>query len=187
MRREAATALGRIGDKRSNGPLVTAAACAADRFEEHAITLALIENFSRLTNQNIGASIPQLLTLPPRSARAALIAFDQMDWSQLQSAHVAPLLKSRDAGLRRAALWVFTRHADWASGVRDYLKAWLRAEKWDAGEEDLIRETLANFAADAGVQQIMAVALNTPELKDDRRLFLLDVMERSPLKKFPDQ
>ncbi len=187
VRREAATALGRLSDKRSNGPLVTAAARPADRFEEHAITFALIQNFSRMTNQNIGASIPQLLTLPPRSARAALIAFDQMDRSQLQMAHVAPLLKSRDAGLRRAALWVFTRHADWAPGVRDYLKTWLRAEKWDAGEEDLIRETLANFAGDAGVQQVVAVALNTPELKDERRLFLLDVMERSPLKKFPDQ
>jgi putative membrane-bound dehydrogenase-like protein len=187
VRREAATALGRIGDKRSNGPLVTAAARAADRFEEHAITYALIGNFSRLTNQSIGPSIPQLYTLPPRAARAALIAFDQMDRSQLQMAHVVPLLKSRDPALRRAALSVFTRHADWAPGVRDYLKSRLRADKWDADEADLLRETLANFAADAGVQQVVAVALNTPELKDERRFFLLDVMERSPLKKFPDQ
>jgi len=187
VRREAATALGRIGEKRSNGPLVTAAARAADRFEEHAITYSLIQNFSRMTNQHIGASIPQLLTLPPRSAKAALIAFDQMDRSQLLMAHAAPLLQSRDAGLRRAALWVFSRHADWAAGVRDHLKARLRADKWEAGEEELLRETLLNFAADAGVQAAVAVALNTPELKEERRLFLLDVLERSPLKKFPDQ
>lgn len=185
-RREAATALGRIGEKRSNGPLVTAAARAADRFEEHAITYALIQNFSRLTNQNIGASIPQLFTLPPRSAKAALIAFDQMDRSQLLMAHVEPLLRSRDAELRRTALWVFSRHPDWAAGVRDYLKARLKADKWEAGEEELLRETLLNFSADAGVQTVVAVALNTPELKEDRRHFLLDVLERSPLKKFPD-
>jgi len=186
VRREAATALGRLGDKRSNGPLVTAAARAVDRFEEHAITYALIQNFSRMTNQSIGPSIPQLYTLPAGSARAALLAFEQMDRSQLQMAHVAPLLKSRDPALRRAALAVFTRHADWAPGVRDFLKSRLRADQWDAGEDELLRETLFNFAADAGVQQIIAAALNTPGLKDDRRAFLLEVMERTPLKKFPD-
>ncbi len=186
VRREAATALGRIGDKRSNGPLVTAATRAADRFEEHAITYALIENFSRMTNQSIGSSIPQLFTLPPRSTKAALIAFDQMDNSQLQMTHVTPLLQSKDAELRRTALWVFTRHPDWSAGVRDYLRARLRADKWDAGEEELLRETLLNFAADAALQGIVAVTLNRPETKEARRLFLLDVLERSPLKKFPD-
>ncbi|KAF0180133.1 MAG: Membrane-bound dehydrogenase domain protein [Limisphaerales bacterium] len=187
VRREAATALGRIGDKRSNGLLVTAAARAADRFEEHALTYALIQNFSRLTNQNAGAASAQLPNLHPRSARTALIAFDQMDGSRLVMEHVAPLLRSRDAALRRAALWVFSRHADWAPGVRDYLKSRLKADKWEPGEEELLRETLLNFAADAGLQGILAVALNTPETKEERRLFLLDVLERSPVKKFPEQ
>ncbi|MFM8468963.1 MAG: hypothetical protein ACKODH_03175, partial [Limisphaerales bacterium] len=183
---EAATALGRIGDKRSNGPLVPAAARAADRGEEHAISYALIQNFSRLTNQNAGTASAHLPSLPPRSAMAALIALEQMDGSGLVMSHVAPLLRSGDAELRRAALWVFSRHPDWVSGVRDHLKSRLRAEKWDAGEEELLRETLFNFAADAGTQQVIAVALNTPELKEERRLFLLDVLERSPVKQFPD-
>ena len=139
-----------------------------------------------MTNQNVGGSTAQLVNLSPRSAKAALIAFDQMDGSQLLMAHVTPLLRSPDAGLRRAALWVFSRHADWGAGVRDYLKQRLKADKWDAGEEELIRETLLNFTADAAVQQVMAVALNTPEVREERRLFLLDVIERSPLKKFPD-
>lgn len=186
VRREAATALGRIGDKRSNGPLVTAAGRAADRFEEHALTYALIQNFSRLTNQNIGASIPQLFTLPPRSAKAALLAFDQMDGSQLQQGHVAPLLRSSDVELRRAALGVFARHPDWAAGVRDHLVARVRADKWDAGEEALLRESLLNFAADPALQSAIAVALNTPTTREERRLFLLDVIERSPLTKFPE-
>ena len=119
-------------------------------------------------------------------AKAALIAFDQMDASQLQMAHVAPLLQSRDAELRRAALWVFARHEDWAPGVRDYLKARLRADNWDAGEAELLRETLLSFASDAGVQNAIAVALNTATQREERRLFLLDVVERSALKKFPD-
>ena len=186
VRREAATALGRIGDKRSNGPLVTAAARAADRFEEHALTYALLENFSRMTNQNIGTSTVQLPTMHPRSAKAALIAFDQMDGSQLVMAHVTPLLQSKDAELRRTALWVFSRHADWSAGVRDYLRERLRADKWDAGEEELLRETLLNFASDAVLQGVVAVTLKRPETKEERRLFLLDVLERSPLKKFPD-
>ena len=186
VRREAATALGRIGDKRSNGPLVTAAARATDRFEEHALTYALIQNFSRMTNQNVGTATAQLPTLHPRSAKAALIAFDQMDGSQLLMAHVVPLLRSQDAELRRTALWVFSRHPEWVAGVRDHLKARLKAEKWESGEEELVRETLLNLAADAALQGALAVALNTPELNMERRLFLLDVLERSPLKKFPD-
>lgn len=186
VRREAATALGRIGDKRSNGPLVTAAMRAADRFEEHAITYALIQNFSRLTNQNVGTATAQLPTLPPRSAKAALIAFDQMDGSRLVMSHVTPLLRSPDADLRRAALWVFSRHADWGAGVKDYLKERLRAERWTAEETDLLRETFLNFSADAGLQTVLAVALNSPAASEERRLFLLDVIERSPLKKFPD-
>ncbi|MEQ2008991.1 MAG: PVC-type heme-binding CxxCH protein, partial [Limisphaerales bacterium] len=186
VRREVATALGRIGEKRSNGPLVTAAARAADRFEEHAITYALIQNFSRLTNQNVGTSTAQLVNLPPRSAKAALIAFDQMDGSRLVMSHVTPLLRSPDADLRRAALWVFSRHADWGAGVKDYLKERLRAERWTADETELLRETFLNFATDAGLQTVLAVALNSPAASEERRLFLLDVIERSPLKKFPD-
>jgi putative heme-binding domain-containing protein len=185
VRREAATALGRIGEKRSNGPLVTAAARAADRFEEHAITYALIQNFSRMTNQNIGSSTDQLPTLPPRSAKAALIAFDQMEPSQLVMGHVTPLLRSKDADLRRTALWVFSRHSDWGTGVRDYLASRLRTDGWDAAEEQLLRETLQNFAEDAAVQSVVAEVLNSPLAKEERRLFLLDLMERSPVKKFP--
>ena len=186
VRREAATALGRLGEKHANGALVTAAATAADRFEEHAITYSLIQNYSRMTNQPIGSSILQLPILPPRSAKAALIAFDQMDGSQLEMAHVAPLLRSKDVGLRRAALWVFSRHADWGGGLKEHLQAWLRADDWDADEEVLLRDTFQNFAADAELQSVIAVALNTPTLPDQRRFFLLDVMERSPLKKFPE-
>ena len=42
-RREAATALGQIGDQRAAPALVAAAARADDRFIEHAVTYALIE------------------------------------------------------------------------------------------------------------------------------------------------
>ncbi|NDE97778.1 MAG: dehydrogenase, partial [Verrucomicrobia bacterium] len=185
VRREAATALGRIGEKRSNGPLVSAAARAADRFEEHAITYALIQNFSRMTNLTIGSSTDQLPTLPPRSAKAALIAFDQMEPSQLVMTHVTPLLRSKDAELRRTALWVFSRHPDWGAGVRDYLASRLRTDAWDPADELLLRETLQNFAEDAAVQSVVAEILNSSVAREERRLFLLDVVERIPLKKFP--
>lgn len=186
VRREAATALGRMGEKRSNGFLVNAAARPADRFEEHALIYALIQNFSRMTNQPVGSSSAQLVFLPPRSAQAALIAFDQMDGSTLAMAHVAPLLRSKDAHLRRAALWVFTRHADWGAGLKDYLRERFRAEAWEVGEAALLQDTLHAFATDAGLQGVLAVALNTATLKEERRLFLLEVMERSPLKQFPE-
>ena len=114
-----------------------------------------------MTNQAISSSAEQLPTLPPRSAKAALIAFDQMEPSQLAMGHVTPLLRSPDAEVRRAALWVFARHADWGAGVREYLTSRLRTDTWDAGEADLLAEMLQNFAADAAVQTVIAAALNT--------------------------
>src|SRR5690606_25778484 len=76
--RQAATALGQIGDTRSIPALLQAVSTASDRFVEHAIIHTLI---------TLGQSEPlvQALNNPsPGIKRAAVIALDQMDQSPLR-------------------------------------------------------------------------------------------------------
>jgi putative membrane-bound dehydrogenase-like protein len=47
--------------------------------------------------------------------RAALIALDQMDGSDLRAIDGLPFLRSPDEGLRSAALWVFGHRPEWAT------------------------------------------------------------------------
>ena len=177
VRRQAATSLGQIGDARAVPALLAAAANAEDRFVEHAIIYSLIQL------KDAAAMLASLNAKEPRIRKAALIALDQMDNSPLQQAQVAPLLSHDNAELRRAALFVISHHADWASSVLQFLRTRLNAPKFDANEAEPVRETLFAFAADAQVQKLIAGALQTSNA--ERQLFLLEIIERCSLKELP--
>lgn len=178
-RRQAATALGQIGDTSAARSLLAAAADVEDRFVEHAIIYSLIElKASAEATASLNASSPKI-------RKAALIALDQMDGSPLSREQVSPLLGSADAELRRAALWVVSHHADWASTVIEFLRARLQSPTLDAGETEAVSETLLAFAADAQVQTLVADSLNDPKLSADRTLFLIETIERCALKQLP--
>ncbi len=177
VRLQAATSLGQIGDAIAVPALLAAAADAEDRFVEHAIIYALIQL------KDAAALQSSLNADAPRIRKAALIALDQMDDSPLQQAQVAPLLSHDNADLRRAALFVISHHADWASSVLQFLRARLNAPKFDANEAESVRETLLAFAADAKVQKLIAGALQTANA--ERQLFLLETIERCALKELP--
>jgi putative membrane-bound dehydrogenase-like protein len=179
-RRQAATALGQIGDARAVAPLLDAAADAADRFLEHAIIYSLIQL------KDSQAMIAAIKRPQPRIRKAALIALDQMDGSPITERHATPLLSDGDAELRRAALWVVSRHPNWAGAVLSFLRGRLRAPKFEANEIEPAREALLAFAADQQVQRLVAESLDNRALGVDRQLFLLETMERSPLKQLPD-
>src|SRR5262249_39559005 len=77
-RRQAAAALGQIGDPRAAGALIEASADAGDRFVEHSIIYSLI---------TLGQPAPLLDALrrpEPGVRKAALIALDQIDGSPLR-------------------------------------------------------------------------------------------------------
>jgi hypothetical protein len=179
-RRQAATALGQIGDARAVAPLLDAAAGAVDRFVEHAIIYSLIQL------KDSKAMIAALKRRQPRIRKAALIALDQMDGSPLAQHHAAPFLSDRDAELRRAALWVISHHADWAGAALSFLRGRLRAPKFEANEAEPVRETLLAFAAVQQVQNLVAESLDNRALGANRQLFLLETIERSPLKQLPE-
>ncbi|MBL8207254.1 MAG: HEAT repeat domain-containing protein, partial [Blastocatellia bacterium] len=177
VRSQAATSLGQIGETRAVTALLAAAADAEDRFVEHAIIYALIQL------KDAAAMQASLNANSPRVRKAALIALNEMDNSPLQQAQVAPLLNHDNADLRRAALFVISRHKDWAGAVLNYLRVRLNAPKFDASEADTVREALLTFAEDAQVQVLMTAALRNPNV--DRQLFLLDAVERCSLKELP--
>ncbi len=181
-RRNAATALGQIGDRRAVATLLEAAADAQDRFIEHAIIYSLIQ-------LNESKKLIAALKSPAAGTRkAALIALDQLDDSPIVAAHAAPFLGESDAALRKTALWVFSRHADkteWAGAVLAFLRNRLNADRFDANESDSVKDALLAFVADAQVQSLIAESLDKKQSSVERQLFLLEVIERCSLKQLP--
>ena len=185
IRRAVASTLGLLGNTKSNGPLIQAANTATNRFEDHAIIYSLIENYSRMTNSNIKHSAPQLPRIAPRSARAALIAFDQMDNSQLEQGHVLPLLDSDNPELQATAAEVFTRHPDWVDAAVTHLQSKFVGYKIGTNEMAGIKVLMHAFAANPEVQDVMASAFKNQGLEFPRRQAVIEVIHESDIAKFP--
>jgi putative heme-binding domain-containing protein len=179
VRRQAATALGQIGDARAASALLAASASVPDRFVEHAIIYALIQL------RNSTAVIEGLKQGEPNVRKAALIALDQMEGHPLRREQTAPLLGDASPELRRTALWVISHHSDWAGTVLEFLRTRLRDPKFAADEADSLRDVLLAFLADPQVQTMIAGLLGNPVLGSERQLFLLDTIERCSLKQIP--
>jgi len=167
-RRQAATALGQIGDARAVAALLDAAADPDDRFVEHAIIYSLI------TLRAPGPAAEAMKSSSPRVRQAALIALDQMDGAPLSRQQLASALHDSDPALRRAALWVATHHPDWSSDVLQMLRTRLRGPALPPQEEEAVRETLRSYCQVPDAQQLMA------------DLSLFDAIEQCPVKEFPE-
>ncbi|MBI3117955.1 MAG: HEAT repeat domain-containing protein, partial [Candidatus Hydrogenedentes bacterium] len=198
VRRQAATALGQLKAADAVSDLLSAAAASADRFEEHAIIYALIQ---------VGETGPLIAALDSRDdkdaksnedrrrdkaegnpavQKAALIALDQMPGSPLTREQFAPFLASNIEDLRKTALWVASHHADWSDVVLEFLQARLRTEDLDASALESLCEAVLAFAANTEIQTMLAALLQDSVLSDERRLFLLDTINRAPLTPFPE-
>jgi len=178
-RRQAATALGQIGDTRAVSALIAAAARADDRFLDHSVIYALIEL------KTPAPEIEALKSSSPRIRKAALIALDQMDASPLTSEQLAPFLNDRSKDLRTAALWVVSHHPDWSGTVLGFLHARLRAQGFPADEAEPVRDALLAICSDASAQKMVSDVLGDPATGAKRELFLLDTIDRCSLNEFP--
>jgi putative membrane-bound dehydrogenase-like protein len=179
VRREAATTLGRLGDPASVPALLAAASKTKDRFEEHAVTYALIQI-------KVSGQLVEALKSPDSSKqRIALIALDQMEGSPLKREEMAPLLANKNRELWRAALWVISHHPDWSGETVEVLRSRLSAVELPVEEAESVREALLALGGDASLQGMLANLLGDKTLNTERKLFLLDVMERCPVQQFP--
>ncbi len=180
VRRQAAAALGQIGDKRAAGALLEAAVHPADRFLEHSIIYSLIQL----------ADAPALLAAlshsSPAVRKASLIALDQMRGSPIRASHALGLLASKEAELRRAALWVISRHAAWSPELALALESRLRQPHHSESEAALIGEAMVTFCGGDRMKTVIAGALGGTSLDAERQTLLIEAVERCPLKEFPD-
>ena len=180
VRREAATALGRISDARAVPELLAALAAASDRMLEHALIYALIEIDDR------DATAAGLADASPEVRRGALIALDQMEHGQLTREQVTPLLDTANSALQLAALEVIGRHAGWADEALAVVRKWCRSADLPATQQSALRGTLLAFSREEAFQSVMAETLSAPETDPAIRMLLLEVMARAEVDPLPE-
>jgi putative heme-binding domain-containing protein len=175
LKREAATALGRIGKSEAVPALLEAVRAGGDRFLEHALIFALIRIGSR------DALVPALQDPSANVRRASLIALDQMENGSLTRELVTPLLDPTDLPLQQAALRVITARG-WSSEVLGIAREWLTSKSPDAA---MVQGVVVGFARDPKMQDLVAQALRSSETSADVRLLLLESMPRAAIEKLP--
>jgi putative heme-binding domain-containing protein len=177
VRRQAATALGQIGDKSAASALLAAAESADDRFVQHAIIYSLISlNQSDIVAQG-------LLHASPKVREVALITLDQMPASPLQADQLTPFLTSDNTGLRSTALWVASHHAEWSGDMAKFLSSRFKGPSLSDEEKELFEQILVSFCGNATMQQFMAGQVNNTT--KENKLFLLGAMAKCGVKEIP--
>lgn len=180
VRRQAAAALGRIGDPVAIPALLAASRDAGDRMLEHAFTYALIEISDR------EATLEGLQHPSANARRTALTALDQMDDGNLNRELIASVVKTDDEALLEAIVSVVARHPQWIDLVGDVIKNWLRRPEMSEVRRRSLQQSLYAMRRESECQSIMADALANPGTSTDARLLLMDVMLDSGFREFPD-
>jgi putative membrane-bound dehydrogenase-like protein len=175
VRRQAATALGQIGDPAAFGPLLEAAVGVADRFIQHAIIYSLI-SLDRPGLVAAGLDHPD-----PEVRKVALIAMDQSAEAYLKPEHLTPFLAGEDAGLQRTGLWVATHHPEWSAGMIGYMEG--QFAQGYAEKQDVLGELLVSFCGQKDMQAFVARQLEKGDAAFKR--FLLEKMAACPQDPFP--
>jgi putative membrane-bound dehydrogenase-like protein len=180
IRRETATALGRIGHPAAVPALLAALRPEDDRMLEHALIYALIEIADRpaLTRALQGDN--------PVVRRAALIALDQADDGSLEPRKVTPLLKDPDARVQAAALEALEHHPSWAREVLGVVRDWFGMGNLPPGGDDEARRLLAAYSGEGGVQAFVVETLHSEKTPAPARRLLLEVMAQAPLRPWPN-
>ena len=178
LRRVAAEALGRLGNKATAPALLAAAGAAQDRVGEHSVIYALIE-IADAASARAGLASPD-----PRIRRAALIALDQMDGHPLKPEDATPLLISADPLLKETAVWIAGHRPDWGGSLagfyRDRLSSASLAEKAVAE----LSSQLAPLARAPAIQALLADTLRAGPSPQARRA-ALGAMVAAALKDTP--
>lgn len=172
VRRQAATALGQMGDPAAIPSLLEAAIQVEDRFLLHAIRYALI-------SFNKPALLSKALQQPDPSQRiTALIALDQMENKMLAAADLQPFLESDLESLREAGIWVLKHHPEWSTYVAGLVRVWL--EQGISNDLDLenlqVLSTL--FCDDLALQQIIYSGLKDDQVPEHVRLILIESLAK---------
>src|SRR5205085_11449784 len=83
-------------------------------------------------------------------------------------------------------IWVVSHHPEWADVVLSYLDERLHDPAATAREQEALRGALVAFSGNAGAQELVARLLTDTRLGEPQMLFLLDTVDASTAKQFPD-
>jgi putative membrane-bound dehydrogenase-like protein len=178
VRREAATALGRIGRSAAVPRLLQTLRSGTDRFLDHALIYALIQIGDR-DAMRAGLSDPS-----PAVRRGALIALDQMGPDALTLDLVSPHLDADDPALRQAALRAAIRHPEWGASLADVVRGWLARGNVPIPAAALRRQLVA-YSKDPAIQAVMAEALERTTTPAATRILLLEAMALAHVDPWP--
>ena len=179
VRRAVAEALASCGRPESAIVLIDALAREPDRFEEHALTMALHRCASEaallaaLSNRNARVQAAALLLLDPRGG--------------LGAPAVAERLASSDPFVARVAQRILQRHREWAPAATDHLQRWLaRPNLSDSDEEALIRFA-QTFASHRPMLDLLGrIACGEGPENASRRAVALRLMSKLALDSVPE-
>jgi putative heme-binding domain-containing protein len=176
-RRQAATALGQIGESGTIPILLNAADGVTDRFVEHAIIYALI-------SMNQADLVKHRLTDPsPDIRKAALIALDQMQNKSLTAEQVTPFLASNDSILESTARWVVSHHPEWSNNMITYLQNQLNKAKLEVGDKEQLKDILVSYCGDASMQKFILTQMQRASV--EKKLFILEAMNDCNINEVP--
>lgn len=179
VRRQAATALGQIGDQRAISALLRASAANNDRFEEHAIVYALIKL------NNINPLLAALNNSSDNVKKIALIALDQIGGGALRKENLAAFLASKKPSLQKSGIWVASHHPEWSDIVINLLKS--RFSTNEIYEDDIIsmRELMITFCHDNKLQVFISEQLESKTSSIAKKIFLMDVITQAHVVSIP--
>ena len=171
IRREAAKALGRLGDAKAIPALLNGLSRVGDRSEEHALIYASIEL------GNVEAILEGLKDPSPAVKRGALIAVEQIEPMRISLQDVEPLLDSEDKALRLTVLKFYRKHAGdeaWAKSAAGRLQKWLRDESTVKARTETIQGLTMAFAGQPAVAEVIGTTLQKADTSKEIRHHLLE-------------
>ena len=176
-RRQAATALGQIGESNAIPVLLQASDGVKDRFIEHAIIYALISmNQADMVKKGLGDPSNDV-------KKTALIALDQMQKRSLKPEQVTPFLAINDSTMESTARWVVSHHPEWAASMITYLQKQLNKTKSEASDKKQLKDILVSYCGVASMQKFIVAQMAGASVQ--KKLFILDAMSACDIKAVP--
>ncbi len=170
LKRVAAEALGRIGDRSDVPELLAATALTDDRALVHSLIYALIEIAAP------DATRAGLSSASAQARRAALIALDQMEPQNLKPDAIVPLLSSADPLISQTAEWIAGKHPEWGGELAGYFRRRIG--------DPSVAQQIHKFSTDATIQQMLAETVNGPGAEKNR-ITVLGVMANAAVDEMP--
>src|SRR5690606_35773369 len=93
---------------------------------------------------------------------------------------------STDKPLQQTGIWVALHHLDWADIVVDFLKKHLHAAELTTEEQASINNLMVKFSSSVQIQYFISSQLDNRNLALSKRLFLIDVINHSDVRKLPE-